>query len=123
VPQNHGAYGGICFRSHAWEGARRLLRCLRTFQFHFADRFLEREHLVHSFRWGKSGLKIAHLLAQHPSRAIILRLTRLGGILFETRYRAGYDWIEILCHQPEKTPVGGVVEASDDDQPWTKLLA
>jgi len=72
---------------------------------------------------GKSGLKIAHLLAQHPSRAIILRLTRLGGILFETRYRAGYDWIEILCHQPEKTPVGGVVEASDDDQPWTKLLA
>ncbi len=62
-------------------------------------------------------------LAQHPSRAIILRLTRLGGILFETRYRAGYDWIEILCHQPEKTPVGGVVEASDDDQPWTKLRA
>ena len=94
-----------------------------SFQFHFADRFLEREHLVHSFRWGKSGLEIAHLLAQHPSRAIIHRLTRLGGILFETRYHAGYDWIEILCHQPEKTPVGGVAEASDDDQPWTKLLA
>jgi len=65
------------------------LRCPGSFQFHFIDRSLEREHFVHSFLYGKSGLEIAHLLAQHPSRVVIHDLTRVGGILFETRYRAG----------------------------------
>ena len=62
-------------------------------------RRLEREQLVHSFRYGESGCEIAHLLAQHPSRVVINHLTRLGGILFETRYRAGYKGIIIPCHR------------------------
>jgi len=71
----------------------------------------------------KPGIELAQLPDQYRSRVVIYHPACFGTVLIETRNRAGYDWIEILCHQPEKTPVGGVVEASDDDQPWTKLLA
>jgi len=75
------------------------LRCPGSFQFHFTDRLLEREELIHSLRCGKTGFEIAHLLAQHPSRPLIYPLAGLGGILFETRHRSGYQGIIIPCHR------------------------
>ncbi len=56
------------------------LRCPGSFQFHFTDRLLEREELIHSLRCGKTGFEIAHLLAQHPSRPLIYPLAGLGSI-------------------------------------------
>jgi hypothetical protein len=76
-----------------------VLRCPCSFRFRFIDRSLKREHFVYSFLYGKSGLEIAHLLAQHPSRVVIHGLTRGGGILFETRYRAGQERIIIPWHR------------------------
>ena len=70
-----------------------------SLQFHFTDRLLEREELVHSFRRGKNGSKITHLLAQDPSRVRIHSLARLRGTLFETRYRSGYERKIIPCHR------------------------
>jgi hypothetical protein len=89
------------------------------FQLHFTDCFIERLELVQAYR--KPGIELAQLPDQYRSRVVIYHPACFGTVLIETRNRAGYDWIEILCHQPEKKTSRRGCGASDQGHPWTKL--
>jgi hypothetical protein len=70
------------------------------------DGIFECLELVQACR--KPRVAVSQLPDQNRSRVIVYQLTCVSTAFTESRNRARYDWIEILCHHSEDPQVGAV---------------